>query len=550
MASNTSSCQQCAAFFVVDEKEQACLGKLSIPPPTLCFDCSQKQRLVFRNSRSLYNRKCDHSGEAIISIYSPDKPYTVYKSDYWFGDKWDATDYGREVDFSRPFFPQLKDLQLKVPRLALLNFNAENSDYCNSCIGNKNCYLIFGGDYNQDCLFGNLGMHNESTVDADASNQSRLCYMMGDCTNCYQCQFIFDSKDCSDCYFVSDCSNCTNCILCTNLQHAQYCINNMQVSQEQFEQTRNLLLQGSYQQQQEFMAAFRTLRTQRNVKFTHTLGCEDSSGDYLKNSKGCHTCFDTSDSEDLQNIIFATKARDCCNCSMLGDGTELCYNIISSGKAYNAKYSYGVLNSNNVEYSDLVIDSHDMFGCVCIKRKEYCILNKQYSKDDFHRLRLKLIEHMKQSGEWGHFLPVDLSCFGYNETSAQEYYPLTKEQAIQSSFSWYDGSNTNNYQGPPLTLPDMIGQVTGDICREILTCQTCSKNYRIVAQELVFYRTHNIPIPRDCHNCRYQIRQSFRNPRKLYPRECSQCHIPLQTTYAPDRLEIIYCENCYQETKY
>lgn len=550
MASITCTCQQCAALFVVNEYEQAFLGKLQIPVPQLCFECGQKQRMIYRNSRALYNRKCDHSGEAIISIYSPDKPYKVYKSEYWFSDQWDATNYGQAIDFSRPFFPQLKELQLKVPRLALLNFDAENSDYCNSSIGNKNCYLIFGGDHNQDSMFGSLSMHNESLVDADFCNQNKLCYMMGDCTNCYGCQFAFDSKSCTDCYFISDCSNCQNCLLCTNLHNTEYCINNTFVGKEAFGQAKQKLMQGSFSYQQQLLAQFQKIRENRQVKFTHTIACEDSSGDYLKGCKSCHNCFDSSDSEDLQNVVFATKVKDCFNSSMLGDNTELCYDIISTSNCYNSKYSFGVLNGHNVEYSDLVLDSHDMFGCVCTQRKQYCILNRQYSKDDYEQLRLKLIAHMKTTGEWGQFLPKDLSCFGYNETCAQEYYPITQQQAIKSGFNWYDGDNTNSYQGPTTTIPDMIDQTPDTISREILTCNSCNKNYRVVTQELTFYRDNHIPLPRSCHNCRYKLRQSFRNPRKLYSCPCTRCAIVVQTTYAPDRPEKILCEECYLQVTY
>jgi len=36
----------------------------------------------------------------------------------------------------------------------------------------------------------------------------------------------------------------------------------------------------------------------------------------------------------------------------------------------------------------------------------------------------KIIEHMQKMGEWGEFFPSSLSPFGYNETVAEEYYPI------------------------------------------------------------------------------------------------------------------------------
>jgi hypothetical protein len=56
--------------------------KYNIPYPTLCPEERQKRRLLFRNERNLYKRTCDATGESIISIYSPDKPYKVYNQKF------------------------------------------------------------------------------------------------------------------------------------------------------------------------------------------------------------------------------------------------------------------------------------------------------------------------------------------------------------------------------------------------------------------------------------------------------------------------------------
>ena len=39
--------------------------------------------------------------------------------------------YGREYDFSKPFFQQWKELRDVVPLQTMSNANAVNSDYCN-----------------------------------------------------------------------------------------------------------------------------------------------------------------------------------------------------------------------------------------------------------------------------------------------------------------------------------------------------------------------------------------------------------------------------------
>ena len=35
---------------------------------------------------------------------------------------------------------------------------------------------------------------------------------------------------------------------------------------------------------------------------------------------------------------------------------------------------------------------------------------------------------MKSTGEWGEFFPHEMSPFGYNETVAQEYFPMTEDE--------------------------------------------------------------------------------------------------------------------------
>jgi CxxC-x17-CxxC domain-containing protein len=40
------------------------------------------------------------------------------------------------------------------------------------------------------------------------------------------------------------------------------------------------------------------------------------------------------------------------------------------------------------------------------------------------------------------------------------------------------------------------------------------------------------------------------NPRKLFTRICDKCGKEIQTIYAPERKEIVYCENCYNKEIY
>jgi hypothetical protein len=543
------TCRQCKTLFIIPKEDLDLYKKFEVDPQDLCFDCDQKQRLCFRNERVLYNRKCDATGEKIISVYAPDCQYKIYKSDYWNGDKWDAMEFGREFDFNKTFFEQFKDLQLKVPRSALINVNPENSDYCNMCAGNKNSYLVFGGDFNEDCMCGTLCMHNRDSLDIDYSNKNELAYMMDNSLNCYGSHFVWDSKNCINCFFISDCAVCNDCIFCVNLSNKSFCIDNVQLTKEEYLKEKEKILTGSYKRQLENWKKFIRMKSERIAKFGHIYSCENCTGDYINNSKNCINAFDVSACQDVRNCIFANDDRDIFNTSFMGEKCELVYNSISVMRSTNFKCSYYVFGDVNIEYSEQIFNSQDLFGCEGLKHKKYCVLNKQYSKEEYTALRNRIIEHMRKTGEWGRFFPHDLSCFGYNEATGMRYYPLTKEQALKEGFKWKDG-DPKNYKPQTYTIPDNIRDVPASIIEETLACESCKKNFKIISKELEFYRKHNIPVPHKCPDCRQIERFALRTPCKIYARKCAKCGKDIKTTYAPGRPETVYCEKCYLKEAY
>ncbi|MBU1954001.1 hypothetical protein KKH03_03450, partial [Patescibacteria group bacterium] len=89
--------------------------------------------------------------------------------------------------------------------------------------------------------------------------------------------------------------------------------------------------------------------------------------------------------------------------------------------------------------------------------------------------------------------------------------------------------------------------VTDSIFGDVLRCEDCGKGYKIIAQELAFYRGADLPLPHVCADCRHKARLALRNPRKLCKRACDKCSAEILTTYAVGRPEKIYCGRCYAE---
>tara|TARA_Y100000310_G_scaffold315301_1_gene365669 strand:+ start:351 stop:1466 length:1116 start_codon:yes stop_codon:yes gene_type:complete len=359
--------------------------KWEFEPVDECFLCSQKHKLYFRNARNLYKRKCDSTGQNIVSVYKSDSPYKIYRADEWYSDKWDSLEHGRDFDFSRSFFEQFQELRLSVPRQALNNVKAENSEFCNMTMGNKNCYLVFGGDFNEDTMYGTLCMHNKQLFDGDYTNDSELCYMMSDSVGCYECRFVFDSKNCTGCAYVSDCTTCNNCILCTNLSQKSYCIRNQQLSKEEYEEQVPKIIENM----QKASIRFEELKLTHPRKAITGEQNDNVSGEYINESKDCSDCFDIRQCRDCRYCHTIMESNDCMDYYVWGMNSDRIYECLTCG--YNphslrfcVKCWEGV---HNLTYCfQCTLGTNNCFGCVAVHRGEYCILNKQYSKEEYEEL--------------------------------------------------------------------------------------------------------------------------------------------------------------------
>jgi len=563
------NCTKCGQQFEVTGEDLKFYEKISpvfngqnylVPAPTLCSDCRWQRRLSFRNERNFYKRKCDLCQKDLISIYSPDKPYKIYCPECYWSDKWNPMDYGQDFDFSRPFSEQFNELFTKTPQLSLIRIQCENCDYVHDASDLKNCYLVFDGDGSRDCMYGQTFAQLSDCTDFFQLFSSELCY---ECTNCiklYNCRFCFSSQNCSDSSFLRDCIGCQNCFGCVNLVQQKYHIFNKQVSIEEYENFIRNFNNGSYsaliKMKEKVYDFWKTLP----VKYMHGIKNEEVSGDFIyssKNAQKCYDCISLQDCKYCQDVNGG--AKDSQDFNIWGLETELVYecSCIGTGAQRLISGYYVGFRASEILYSTFCMKNvMSLFGCASLHHKKYCILNKQYTQEEYEAIVPKIIEHMKKTGEWGEFFSASISAFGYNETEANDYFPLTKEPALKKGFNWSDYNSpapvvervvTKEFM---LQLPDNIKEIPDEIINWAFTCQKSGKLFRIVKKELDYYRKNNLPLPRLHPDERHKERIALRNPRILYDRNCMKCGAEIKTTYSPDRPEIIYCEVCYLKEVY
>ncbi|MCX6809234.1 MAG: hypothetical protein NTZ65_00540 [Candidatus Berkelbacteria bacterium] len=568
----TKNCKQCQKQFTIEDDDLEFYKKISptfdgktfeIPVPTLCPTCREMNRLAWRNEISIYKRKSDKSSKEMISVYPADrKDYTIYRSDEWWADDWDALDFGFEFDFTKSFFGQYNQLLIKVPRVGLFNSQTEDSEYSNFAIGCKNCYMSSVIYYDsENTHYSYVAFTVRDSIDTSFCNNTDHSYACTTLNDCNRCFYSYRLTNCSDCWFSIDLIGCRDCLFCSNLRHKQFCIQNKQLTKEEFQAELKKYDFGSYKKVQEYINKFNDLRGNTFVKYANIIKSEDSTGDDLIECKNAKKFFNGTRIENCKYSFRGIDYKD--SQDFMGGNAERVYNSQNTGWGSDYLFCSNAHRSNNLIYCESCYDSHDLFGCVGLRKKEFCVFNKQYTREEYEKLVAKIIEHMQKTGEWGEFFPLSISPHAYNETIASNYFQHDKKEILELGGKWQDNDFALEYEGVFYEPADDIIEYKdegkqGELLSGILKCEVSGKPFKIMPQELAFYLEHGLPIPRKHFNVRFKERFEMRNPRKLYHRQCmceetghghdGKCPNEFETTYAPDRPEKVYCEKCYRQS--
>ncbi|PIR48600.1 hypothetical protein COU80_02720 [Candidatus Peregrinibacteria bacterium CG10_big_fil_rev_8_21_14_0_10_55_24] len=559
------TCKKCQEAFFVSQEEQAFLGKIAFtfgatvihpPEPVYCPTCRMLLRTCNRNERFFYKNASKKSGKELISLYAKEPPwgvpFAIYEQKEWESDAFDPLEYGRDFDFSRPFFDQFSELLKTVPRMALCTIGNENCTYTTGTGYCRNCYLINSSEYCEDCYYGKLLQSSKDCVDCSYTYNSELCYECFSIHKCYHCTALLFSQNCQDCLYSSNLNACKHCSLCTNLHQKEYYFLNEPLEKMEYEK-KIAEFWGSAQKMREMREKLMSLREQQPQRYANIVNSQHCTGDFIENSKNCLDCYDVNESEDCRYVQVGVQVKDNFDCSNMYIKPELCYETLGTIEVFNTAYSIFIFHSQNLLYCDYCYHSSDCFGCSGLTRKKYCIFNKQYTKGEYEELVPKIIEHMQKTGEWGLFFPPRYAPFAYNESLASEYVPLSKDEVLQRGFLWRDRKDEiPNVEKviPGKRLPDRIANVPDDVLNWAIECEETGRPFQIIKPELRFYRSQNLPLPRLHPDVRYDRRLALRNPRTLYARTCAKCEKEIQTAFSPGRSETIYCEECYLKEVY
>ncbi len=564
MEAEIKNCKNCQKDFTVESEDFNFYEKIKVPPPTWCPECRMIRRIACQNSWYLFYRNCDKCGKRTLSMYPPSQKIIVYCQPCWWADDWDGTEHALDYNPKQPFLAQVKELSAKTPYPALETgyLNNKNCEYSNSIGFSKNCVLATWADYCESVYLSSFLNGLKYSADCIRGFNSELCYESIGFTKNYKTFFSDECDTCVDVWFSRNCYGCTNCIGCVNLRGASNYIFNIKYGKEEYEKKLKELGLDFWTKLHEFGKKTREFwMTKPYREYNgHSLNL-NVTGEHVYTSKNSKEMYIANGAENCKWCQFITvaPAKDCMDYSGWGNNAELIYESANVGvNVNNVKFSMYCFNDViNTEYSFWCIAVKNNFGCVSLKRKNYCILNKEYSKEEYKVLKEKIIVDMKDNPyidergriwKYGEFFQSGFSKFAYNNSTAYKFFPKTKEEALAFGYAWNEEvEQQNEATMAGEDLPETIKEVDDSILKEIISCISCKRKYKIVRLEFDLLKKMNLPLPRKCPKCRENKRFERMTKPKLYNRICMKCGIDIYTPYAPEDPRIVYCVKCYQD---
>ena len=525
MVDITKTCSKTGKAFLITDEDQVFYQKMNVPHPTLCPSERERRRWAWRG-KNFYIRTCDNCKQQAMAWYSPElTDIKTYCEDCYRKDDFDATVYGRDFDFNRPFFEQFAELLGDVPRHISNAIHNENCKYIISAHKNKSCYYTDEIDFSRDCYFSFTIQKCSDIVEGLYVSNSEICYQVINADSCYHVFYSQNVWNCNSSAFLTNCRGVKNSLFCANLRNKEYHIYNQPVSRSEFERVWAAIFTGKRQDLEHARGLYEEFMKSQPFPATVSISTEGCTGNYLLNCKNVKDSFNVDNSRDCRYSTDLHYSTDCYDCNLYS-GERVIECVHMGPDSYNLFYSNLLWFCSDVFYSVELNGCQECFGCVGLKKEKFCIFNKKYSEEEYRALKAKIIEHMIASrseafpnGEFGEFFPMQMSPYPYNQTMAQRFAPSVKEQIVGEGLRW---------------LEEPSGRA----------------QFRLIPQEIVFYDKYGIPHPETSPDRRLEALWEKLGGRKLYDRTCAKTGVPIQTIYPPEDPRIVYSNEAYLEAVY
>jgi hypothetical protein len=545
----------CEGEFKIEEGDIEFLKLLRVPAPNFCPTCRRIRRLSHFTRAQLFKRKCDapNHDEIMISIFPSECPFQVYDYEYFIGDEFDPFYFGKDYKINTSALNLLFELRKEFPIPSFLNRDPSsiNSEYSNGGRNLKNGYYVMACYEAENTWYSNLIHKSSNIMDSHNVTNSEFVYEGFYSDHLYKSFFIYYSSNCTDSIFLFDCRNCSNCFGCVNLRNKKYCVFNKQYSKDEYEEFLNSFSPISRDHISYYKEKFWNLVKELPINASRNIVVENVLGVNLRNSKNLYDVIDAHNSENVRHAENTLTHRDSMDVALSGGGSSLLYMSTNIGShSTRIKFSISSKFCTDCEFIFNCKNLNNCFMCFGLQNKSYCILNKQYSKDEYFKIVDEIKYYMLNNMEYSDGPGLEFSAVPYNFSTAFISFPLDNEEikSIGGYLAKEPEINVGNLEILSTDkIPQTIEQTTNDILNNAIICEKTNRPFRIIDSELEFYRRMNLPLPSIHPVFRMEQRARLTPSGKKYEAICNKCSKNIETVFNPEDKFNLYCDDCYKK---
>lgn len=296
------------------------------------------------------------------------------------------------------FIDELQKLIYSLPKPPTITPHCENSEYGNNISYCKNVYFGFDSDYCNNSLYIADSARCDDVIDCDYAVDSQLCYECVDPFKAFNCDYL------NYCAHIRDSSYCEWCwqshdlFGCVNLIGKSFCVFNRQLTPKQYKEATT-----NYKKwpAEKILKVVADLKKRYPVTQTIEAYNENTTyGNYIHYNKNCYMCFDAAKDENCSYLYDSFYSKMCLDMTYTLS-SQLSYEAISSFTLFNCDYAMYSKNCQDSSYIFNCLNVKNCLGCVSLAHKQYCILNKQFSKEEYEQLSRNILSVLrKENSEW------------------------------------------------------------------------------------------------------------------------------------------------------
>ncbi len=326
-----------------------------------------------------------------------------------------------------------------MPLPASLNAKEPQNSIASISQGDVNSYFMIAcrsknSFYSSDAF--DVESSTELYTSSHVINSSQVIFAQ----RIHNCRTVSHSYDCANSAFLFDCRNCEFCFGGTNLRNRKYVLFNKQLTKEEYETAVAAIDLSCRSVFKEQLGKFHELMKREGFwpeNFNEK--APQSTGEYLRNCTRMQNCFNCFEGPTDSSWCVWSYGKSERNYFCVGplDGADD-YFVSACLESSGCKLSMNLTRCQNVEYSANCTNCKNCFGCVGLSRKKFCILNRQYTEQDYwtelDRIKCLLLER----GEYGRPFSGKFSTSYFYEGVAGQNLAATEAERTKYGFDLFD----------------------------------------------------------------------------------------------------------------